>query len=107
MIFNDPSHKEYDYWDLMLLKAFFFAESFIREGIPVWWDESDDVVFDVERRISRSRAAVEADEKKENGKDKKAPAGRYYNPVPRTRGGAPFPTFNEWLDERERKTGKK
>lgn len=90
-----------------MLKAYYFAEDFIREGVPVWWDESDDVFFEVERRISRSRAEVERDQEKENGKDKKAPPGRYYVPVPKTKNGQPLPTFKDWLAAQERKKGRK
>ncbi len=105
VIFNDPEHKEYDFWDLRLLKAYHFAQDFIRGGIPVWWDESDDVVFEVEKRISRSEAAKQRAEKSETGKDKSAPPGRYYIPVPKTRGGASFPTFKDWIEQEERKRG--
>lgn len=107
VIFNDPTHTSYDFWDLRLLKAYHFAEDFIREGVPIWWDESDEVSFEVEKRISRSRAAVQRAEKSENGKDKSAPDGRYYIPVPKTRGGASFPTFQDWVAEQERKRGLK
>lgn len=107
VIFNDPKHTEYDYWDLKLLKAYHFAQDFVRDGVPVWWDESDDVFFEVEKRISRSRAAVERVQKAESGKDKTPPLGRYYSPVPKTRGGAPFPTFEDWTKEQQRKKGRK
>lgn len=107
VIFNDPSHTEYDFWDLRLLKAYHFANDFIRDGIPVWWDESDDVFFEVEKRISRSKAATARAEKAESGKDKTPPDGRYYVPVPKTRGGASLPTFQEWQEEQARKKGRK
>jgi hypothetical protein len=107
VIFDDPSHKEYDFWDLRLIKAYHFAEAFVREGVPMWWDESDDVAFDVERRISRSRAASDRAEKAESGKDKTPPPGRYYVPVPRSVGGKPMPTFADWIEQQERKKGKK
>jgi hypothetical protein len=107
VIFNDPSHKEYDYWDLRILKAYYFSEDFIRDGIPVWWDENDDVVFEAEKRISRSKAATKRAEDSEHGKDKTAPPGRYYIPVPKTRGGAPFPTFQDWLEQQAAKSGRK
>ena len=107
VIFNDPSHTEYDYWDLKLLKAYYFAQDFIREGIPVWWDESDDVMFEVDKRVSRSRAAITRAEKQETGKGKEAPHGRYYVPKPKTRGGVPMPTFEDWIKEQERKKGRK
>lgn len=108
VIFNDPSHKEYDYWDLMIMKAYYFSEDFIRDGVPIWWDESSDVFFEAEPRISKSRAATQAAEERENtGKDKKSPHGRYFIPVPKTRGGAPFPTFQNWVEESEKLRGRK
>lgn len=103
VIFNDPKHTTYDYWDLKLLKALAFADDFIRDGVPVWWDESDDVFFEVEKRISRSRAAVQRSEEQESGKDKTPPKGRYYVPVPKTRGGAPLPTFAQWAEQQDKK----
>lgn len=89
------------------MKAAYFAQDFIREGIPVWWDESDDVNFEVEKRISRSRAATQRAEESENGKDKKSPPGRYYIPIPKARGGQSLPTFADWVEETARKRGKK
>lgn len=107
VIFEDPTHTTYDFWDLRLLKAYHFAQDFVRDGVPVWWDESDEVVFEVERRISRSRAATDRAEKAESSGDKSPPPGRYYVPVPKTRGDKPLPTFNAWIEEQERKRGKK
>lgn len=107
VIFNDPSHKEYDRWDLRLLKAFYFAQDFIRDGVPVWWDESDRVFFEVDKRISRSRAATQRAEESENGKDKKSPPGRYFIPIPKTRDGSALPTFKEWAEEQDHKRGQK
>lgn len=108
VIFNDPSHTTYDYWDLMLLKAYHFTQDFYRESVPVWWDESDEVFFDAEARISRSRAAIQrAEERESSKKDAKPVHGRYYVPVPRTQGGKPFPTFADWSKEQERRRGKK
>jgi hypothetical protein len=107
VIFNNPAHKEYDFWDLRLLKAYYLTEDFTRDGIPLWWDESDDVFFEVEKRVSRSKAAVQRAEKGETGKDREPPLGRYYVPVPKTRGGAPLPSLDDWQEELARKKGKK
>ena len=63
--------------------------------------------FEVERRVSRSRAEVEKAQDKENGKDKKAPPGRYYVPQPKTRDGSDLPTFAEWLADQDVKKGRK
>ena len=107
VIFNDPTHTTYDYWDLRLLKAYYFAQDFIRDGVPVWWDESDDVAFEVEKRISRSRAAIQRSEKSESGKDKTPPEGRYYVPIPKGKSGKPLPTFEQWNEEQARKKARK
>lgn len=107
VIFNDPTHTSYDFWDLRLLKAYYLSVDFSRNGVPVWWDESDDVMFEAEKRVSRSRAATDKAERAENSGDKSAPPGRYYLPVPKTRGGAPFPTFKDYIAQEERKRGKK
>lgn len=105
VIFNDPAHKEYDYWDLVMLKAYFFAEDFVRDGVPLWWDESDDVYFEAEKRISRSRAATQRAEESENKGDRQPPKGRYYAPIPKTRGDEPFPTFADWVEAQNKLRG--
>ena len=103
MIFNDPSHKEYDYWDLVLLKAHFFLTDFTVDGIPAWWDSSDRVSFEVKRKVSRSRAAVEKAETQDSGKNKTKVPGRYYVPEPRANDGGELPTFSEWVAEQREK----
>ena len=94
-------------WDLKLLKAHHFIKDFTVDGIPVWWDDSPRVFYDVERRVSRSKAAVQraekADSERENSKDV---PGRYYVPVPVTRDGSPMPTFAEWAEENAAKKAK-
>lgn len=89
------------------MKAYHFAESFIRDGIPIWWDESDDVRFEAEGRISRARAAVERAQKRESDKNKEPVPGRYFIPVPKPLGGGGFPSFADWIEEQERKKGLK
>ena len=105
VIFSNPKHKEYDFWDLRLLQAYYFAQDFTRNGIPVWWDESNDVVFEVKKKVSRSKAAVDRAEKRDAKGDKGSKDGVYYVPVPKTRGGAPFPTFEAWASEQSRLSG--
>lgn len=104
VLFNDPKHTEYDYWDLMLLKAYHFCEDYIRDGVPIWWDESDEVFFEAEPRISKSNAATRRAEEVENQGDRKSPPGRYFIPIPKTRGGRAMPTFSDWLKEQEKKS---
>ena len=106
VIFTDPNHTEYDHWDLVLLKAYHFAQDFIRGGIPVWWDESDEVFFEVERRTSRSQAAIDRAERADSSGDKTPAPGQYYVPVPKTRGGQPLPSFSDWMEQENRKRRK-
>lgn len=106
VLLNDPRHTEYNFWDLRLMKAHFFAEDFTREGIPVWWDESQYVNFDVKRKTSRSAQAVER-AKEQDSKSKSPSHGRYYVPVPRAQGGKPLPTWREFLEEQARLEGRK
>lgn len=81
-----------------MLKAAQFAEDFSREGVPVWWDESDRVNFTVKRKTSRSRQAVER-ATEQDAKNKNH--GRYYVPVPEANdnGAGVLPTFAEWLED--------
>lgn len=90
-----------------MLKAYYLTEDYSRDGVPLWWDESDVVAFEVEKRISKSRAAIQRAEDAENSKDKKSPPGRYYIPVPKKIGGGPLPTFNDFIAQQEHKKGKK
>lgn len=78
---------------------------FVRDGIPIWWDESQRVTFDIKRKTSRSRVALDSEEEKE-GKRKNKTKGVYFVPVPRTNDGNPaLPTFHEWQEEQERLDG--
>lgn len=105
MIFSDPAHTAYDFWDLRLLQAYYFAQDFTRDGMPVWWDESVDVNFEVKRKVSRSRAAVERAQAADSKRKAKG-EGVYYVPVPKGLGGKPMPTFEEWAEEQSRLAGK-
>lgn len=107
VIFADPEHTEYDFWDLRLIAAYHFAEAFVHEGVPMWWDESPDVAWTVEKRVSRSRAAISRAEKSETGKDKEPPPGRYYLPEPHGIGGKSLPSFDEWQKQQESLKGRK
>ncbi len=96
VIFNDPSHTEYDFWDLRLLKAYHFGE-----------DESDRVNFEVKRRTSRSQAALDRAKEQDSKGNKKPVPGRYYVPVPKTNDGGALPTFDEWAKAQARLEGRK
>lgn len=102
VIFSDPEHKEWTMWDYHLFKAHHILEDWYRDGIPVWWDESDRVTFDAKPRTSKSRAAIERASEKESKKKTKS-HGLYYIVEPRVMDGGELPTREEWLEEQERK----
>jgi hypothetical protein len=81
-------------------------QDWYRDGIPVWWDESDRVTFDAVPRISKSRAAIDRAQDAASSGNKKAVPGRYYIAEPKTMDGGPLPTREEWLEEQQRKAGK-
>lgn len=97
---SDPSHKEWTIWDYRLLKAHYIIQDWYRDGIPIWWDESDRVTFNAEARVSKSRAAIERAQEK----DKKKVPGKYYIAKPVPMGGAELPTRDEWIEEQNNKT---
>ena len=99
---NDPDHKEWDEWDFKLFKAHYILKDWYRDGIPVWWDESDRVTFDAKPRVSKSRAAIERASEKDAKKKNKS-HGLYYIVEPRLMEGEEMPTRAEWLEEQERK----
>ena len=104
MIFNDPSHKKWTEWDYKLVKAHFILDEWYRDGIPVWWDESDRVAFDAKARVSKSRAAIERKQESMSKRKNKTP-GVYFVAEPRVIDGGNLPTKQEWMDEEIRKQG--
>lgn len=91
-------------WDYRLLKAHYILKDWYRDGIPIWWDESDRVAFDAVPRISKSRAAVERAQEASSGKDKKPVPGKYFIAEPRLIDGDEMPTRDEWLAEQDAKS---
>lgn len=104
VIFSDPEHKDWTVWDYRLLKAQYILDDWYRDGIPIWWDESDRVAFEAEARISKSRAAIERAQEKAS-KAKTTVHGRYFIAKPVVVGGGDFPNRAEWLEEQSRKSG--
>lgn len=94
-------------WDYRLLKAHFLLEDWYRDGIPLWWDESDRVTFDAVARVSKSRAAIERAQDAANGKGKKPVPGRYFIAEPRVIDGGELPTRDEWIQEQMAKRGER
>lgn len=105
VILSDPSHRDWDIWDYRLLKAQYIIQDWYRDGIPIWWDESERVTFDAVARVSKSRAAIERAQDSASKGNKKPVPGRYFIPEPRVVDGGDFPTRDEWLEEQEKKLG--
>jgi hypothetical protein len=104
VIFSDPSHKEWTVWDYRLIKAHHILKDWYRDGVPIWWDESDRVTFDAKARTSKSRAAIERAQEAD-GKKKSKSHGRYFTAEPRVMDGGELPTRAEWLEEQQNKSG--
>lgn len=104
VIFNDPSHKDWGVWDYKLIKAYFILQDWYRDGIPIWWDESERVTFDAKPRTSKSRAAIERAQDAAS-KKKKPASGLYFVAEPRVMDGGDMPTKAEWLEEQARLSG--
>jgi hypothetical protein len=108
VILRDPSHTEYNRWDLKLVAAYHIYEDMLVGNIPVHWDQSDRVTFDVKRGVSKSKAKIAATERayqKRNAKNDSAMDGVYFYAVPRTMDGGPLPTIEEWQAEQAAKSG--
>jgi len=103
VIFNDEGHDKWTTWDYKLVKAHYILQDWYRDGIPVWWDESERVAFDAKPRVSKSRAAIERAQEAAGKGGKKAVPGRYFIAEPKVIDGGEFPTRAEWLEEQEKK----
>ena len=75
-----------------------------RDGIPLWWDESDRVTFDAKARTSKSKAAIERAQEADSKKKSKS-YGKYWIAEPRVMDDGEMPSREEWLDEQESKKG--
>lgn len=93
---------EWTKWDYRLIKAHYILQDWYRDGVPLWWDESDRVTFDAKPRVSKSRAAIERAQEKQSKKKSKT-HGLYFVAEPRVMDGGEFPSREEWLDEQEHK----
>ena len=93
IIFNDTSHDTWDEMDYKLFKAHYILEDWYRDGVPLWWDESDDVTFNAKARVSKSRAAIE----RAQDKEKKKVPGKYYVAEPVAMNGKDLPTRDDWI----------
>lgn len=78
-------------------------QDWYRDGIPIWWDESDRVTFDAKPRISKSRASIERAQEASSKNNKKSVPGRYFVAEPKVIDGGDLPTRDEWLEEQANK----
>lgn len=85
-----------------MIKAHYILQDWYRDGLPIWWDESERVTFDAKARTSKSRAAIERAQEAD-GKKKKKSYGKYFIAEPRVMDGGDLPTREEWLNEQESK----
>jgi hypothetical protein len=104
VIFSNPKHKKWTAWDYRLIKAHYILEDWYRDGVPLWWDESDRVTFDAKARFSKSRAAVERAQDADSKKKSKS-YGKYYIAEPKVMDGGEMPSREEWLAEQNKKKG--
>lgn len=104
VIFSDPEHVGWTMWDYRLLKAYHIQQDWYRDGIPIWWDESERISFDAKPRVSKSRAAIERAQESAS-KNKKSVPGRYFVAEPKIIDGGDWPTRSEWLEEQALKSG--
>lgn len=101
---NDPTHTEYTALDYKLAKAYHIREDMLVGNVPIYWDQSERVAFDVKTTISKSEAAMERWRKRMEKATNKSPGLMGY-PVPRTTDGGPLPTLEEWQQEQAEKQG--
>lgn len=104
IILRDPEHKEYGVWDFKLVTALRIYDDMMRGSVPIYWDESDRVAFDVKVGVSKSKAAIEIRQSRDEKKKTNTP-GRYYYVTPRVIDGGLLPTREEWIEERMKKMG--
>lgn len=104
-ILEDPKH-EWGKWDIRLAKAYELNQDITNGGVPIYWDRSERVAFEVGSFVSKSKAALDrAEEKASKGKTKNY--GKVFYPIPKTIDGGPLPTLEEYLEEmRENRAGR-
>lgn len=105
VLFSDPTHKEWTVWDYRLIKAHFMLQDWYRDGVPIWWDESERVTFNAKARVSKSRAAIERAQDASTKNNKKPVPGRYFVAEAVVTDGGELPTREEWMKEQASKSG--
>lgn len=102
VIFNAPT-MEWSSWDFKLVKALeLYDEMKTGTGMPIYWDRSDRVRFEVGSYTSKSKAVLDRAEEKA-GESKSKNYGKVFYATPKTMDGGMLPTLDEWLAEQEEK----
>lgn len=104
VILEEPG-RDWTRWDFRLVKAYQIRKDMMNgSGVPIYWDRSDRVQFDVGVSFSKSRAALDrAEEREREAKNAPKSYGKAFYPIPITTDGGPLPTLEEWLEEQEKK----
>lgn len=101
VIFDDPDRK-WTFWDTRLIKAMELHAELTAGGIPVYWDKSERVRFEVKSTVSKYKAALDrAEEKAREGEAKNY--GKSFYAVPITIDGGPLPSLEEYLEQERQK----
>lgn len=101
LLMNDPK-REYSRWDMKLIKAYYFEQSYQIEGFPIWVEESPNVTFVARSRIIRSQAVVEKAQDAE-GKKKNPTHGKRFYAEPVITSGGNWPRRKDWQERERRK----
>lgn len=90
-------------WDFRLVKALEIYEDMKQgTGIPVYWDRSERVRFELGHYVSKSKAILDrAEDKAREGTAKNY--GKVFYAIPQTVDDGPLPTLEEYLEEQARK----
>lgn len=102
VMFNAPK-AEWTAWDYKLIKALELYDDLKQgTGVPLYWDQSDRVRFELGTFTSKSRAVLDrAEERARDSKSKNY--GKTFYVIPETVDGGPLPTLEEYLKEQQDK----
>lgn len=98
---NDPK-REYSRWDMKLIKAYYFEQSYQVDGFPIWVEDSPNVQFVAKSKIIRSQAVVEKAQAGE-GKKKNPTHGKRFYAEPVVTNGKRWPRRKDWQERQSQK----
>jgi hypothetical protein len=105
MIFSDASHKEYDEWDIRLVKAYHFLENMLEGDFPVWITQSSRIRWDVDTRVSEPKRMISLAEERANKAGNTH--GVYFTVQPVLADDGAWPTLDDWMIEERERNGEK